>query len=603
MAEFLSAGVYIEEKKSSEQTVAGVSTSTFASVGWLEKGPVNKAIYIGGPTEFKQKFGSPWAHSDLPLAMSAFFSNGGQRAYIVRVVPSDATAATVTIPSGLWKLDAFSQGTWGNRIKTRIAGNKNYYNTATATFSKFDVTVYEESADGANDFAQQEIFEALDLASPNGADGFLTVMNDEDTGSSYVKVTEMAGGIPSVFSPTPVTAEAWGTGASGATQTVTHVAVQTPIAAFTTKIKVDGVIVAEDDGRGKIRQVGTSYTSITGTINYTTGSSSIVFTPGVTGTAITGDYIKAGVQYVDYDLAGGTEGTEVTRTEVTDASSLQADKKGLWALDAITDMCMIGLPDFMGNEVAQNELVTYCENRKDFFAILDCPKNMDAQDAYNYKRVTLANLSSYYGIYWPNVKVADPLLGGRSRVMSPVGHVAGLIAKTDTNRNVAKAPAGTETALQFCTGLERIPTKSDMDLIYPANINPFKEDPLTGRVIWGSRTGQVVGDYPQIGWRRLAQFLEKSFYNASQDLVFEPITDEVFARVTLRFTGFLDSLTGQDYFASKIPAEAFRFTCDRTNNSASSIAQRQLIGDCLFACQLPAEFIRLRFERSLNLLG
>lgn len=604
MAEFLSAGVYIQEKKSSSQTVAGVSTSTFASVGWLERGPVNKAVYIGGPTEFKSKFGNVWSHSDLPLAMSGYFSNGGQRAWIVRVVPTDAVSASVSIPSGLWQIDAFSQGTWGNRLKVRLSGNKNYYTTATAVYSKFDVTVYEESSDGANDFSQTEIWEALDLVNSSAADGILTVINDEDTGSESIKITELSGGVPSVFNPTTVTAESWGTGASGTSQTVTHVAVQVPIAPFTLKIKVDGTTVAEDDGRGKFRQVGSGYTAITGTINYTTGSSSIVFTPGVTGTAITGDYVKAGVAYADYDLVGGADGTAVTRSEVSDAASLQADKKGLWALDAVVDMCSIGLPDFMGDEVVQGDLISYCENRKDFFAILDCPKGMDSQDAYNYRRVTLGSQSSYAALYWPNVKVADPLLGGRSRVMSPVAHIAGVYARTDTNRNVAKAPAGVSDAfLSFVTGLERIPTKSDMDLVYPSNLNPFKEDPLTGRVIWGSRTLQLVGDYPQISWRRLAIFLEKSFYNASQDLVFEPITEELFARVTLRFTSFLEALTGQDYFASRNPAEAFRFTCDSSNNTSSTIAQRMLIGDCLFAVQQPSEFVILRFERSLNTLG
>lgn len=605
MAEFLSAGVYIQEKKSSNQSVAGVSTSTFASVGWLEKGPVNKAMYVGGPTEFSKLFGNVWSHSDLPLAMTAYFSNGGQRAWIVRVVPDDALAASVTIPSGLWKVDATSPGTWGNRVKTRLAGNQNYYDIPTATFSKFDVINYEESADGANDFAQSELFEALDLVNPNTATGILTVVNDEDTGSSLVKFTEMAGGVPSVFAPTPVTAEAWGTGVSGTSQTVTHIAVQVPIAKFTLKIKVDGTVMAEDDGRGKFRQVGTTYTSVTGTINYVTGSTSMVVTPGIaSGSVITADYIKSGVAYVNYDLIGGTEGTEVTRAQVSDAASLQADKKGLWALDAVVDMCSIGLPDFMGNEVVQRDLITYCENRKDFFAILDCPKGMDSQDAYNYRRVTLGSQSNYAALYWPNLKVADPLLGGRSRVMSPVGHIAGIYARTDSNVNVAKAPAGVnDAAVSFCTGLERIPTKSDMDLLYPVNVNPFKEDPLTGRVIWGCRTLQLVGDYPMVPWRRLAIFLEKSFYNASQDLVFEPITEELFAKITLRFTSFLTALTGQGYFASKNPGAAFKFICNTSNNTPATIAQRQVYADCLFAVAAPGEFIILRFERSLELLG
>jgi phage tail sheath protein FI len=730
--EMLSAGVYIQEKKSAQQSVAGVSTSTFASVGWLQRGPVNVATYVTGPTDFQSKFGDPWAKSDLPLAMTAFFQNGGQRAWIVRVVPTDATIAKVTVPSSLWEFDAFSQGTWGNQVRVQLAGNKNYYNTATAVYSRFDVIIAEESSNGAGDFATKEIFEAVDLVDDSGANGILTVVNDETSGSATIKVVKLTGGIPSAFNPTPssagasaevteltaaqagafydvigaakaftlatgtnakhyfwfnvtdgtntqtdpaltgtphqvavltadtaaqvavkaaliingVTGEfaapapagavitvtnlvsgpaddavitgsgftaivtipgtAWATGAGGANQTLSGTFTATPIAPFSLKIRVAGVLQAQDNGRGKIvKATGSSYVSITGTVNYTTGVYSVTFTAApALGVSITADFIQAGATYVNYDLAGAVDGTSVTRLDVTDAASLQADKKGLWALDTVVDMCSIGLPDFVGDAQVHNELVTYCSNRKDFFAILDTPIGSDATDAYNYKQVALANLSSYYALYWPNVKVLDPLKGGRARVMSPVGHVAGIYARTDNAKNVAKAPAGVDDgALAYTAGLERIPSKGDMDLIYPVNVNPFKEDPLTGRVVWGSRTGQVVGDYPQVGWRRLAMFLEKSFYNNSQDLVFEPITDELFARTTLRFNGFMDSLTQQGYFASRAPSQAFKVTCDRTNNTDATIAQRMLICDVLFAVASPAEFVLFRFERSLNLLA
>ena len=730
--EMLSAGVYIQEKKSAQQSVAGVSTSTFASVGWLQRGPVNVSTYVTGPTDFQTKFGSAWAKSDLPLAMTAFFQNGGQRAWIVRVVPSDATIAKVTVPSGLWEFDASSQGTWGNQVRVQLAGNKNYYDTATAVYSRFDVIVAEESTDGAGDFVQKEIFEAVDLVDESGANGILTVVNDEISGSATIKVIKMAGGIPTAFNPTPASAgataevtnltatqtgsfydvtgaakaftlstgtnakhyfwfnvtdgtntqtdpaltgtphvvailtadtaaqiavkaalvingvtgqfaapapagavitvtnllsgpaddavitgsgftasvtipgTAWATGAGGATQTLSGTFASTPIAPFSLKIRVGGVLHAQDNGKGKIVKVtGSTFVSITGTVNYATGVYSVTFTAAPTlGASITADYIQAGATYVNYDLTGAVDGTSVSRLEVSDAAGLQADKKGLWALDTVVDMCSIGLPDFPGNAQVHNELIAYCENRKDFFAILDTPIGSDSTDAYNYKRVGLANLSSYYAMYWPNVKVLDPLKGGRARVMSPVGHIAGIYARTDNAKNVAKAPAGVDDgSLAYTAGLERLPSKGDTDLIYPANVNPLKEDPLTGRVVWGSRTGQVVGDYPQVGWRRLAIFLEKSFYNNSQDLVFEPITDELFARVTLRFDGFMDSLTQQGYFASRNAAEAFLITCDRTNNTDATIAQRLLICDCLFAVASPAEFILFRFERSLNLLG
>ena len=57
MAELLSAGVYIEELKSAEQAILGVSTSNFATVGWLPRGEENKAILCGSLQDYFRKFG------------------------------------------------------------------------------------------------------------------------------------------------------------------------------------------------------------------------------------------------------------------------------------------------------------------------------------------------------------------------------------------------------------------------------------------------------------------------------------------------------------------------------------------------------------------
>jgi hypothetical protein len=143
MTEFLSAGVFIEEKKSAAQAVSGVSTSTFATVGWLPRGETDKALLVGSLAEYFRKFGSYWTNSDVPLAVTAFFQNAGARAYIVRVVPSDAVKSTVTVPTSLWKFDAISAGLWGDLVRVVVRGNQNYYNYDTASYSRFDVLIQE----------------------------------------------------------------------------------------------------------------------------------------------------------------------------------------------------------------------------------------------------------------------------------------------------------------------------------------------------------------------------------------------------------------------------------------------------------------------------
>jgi len=605
MVEFLSAGVKVQEKKSAATAVLGVSTSNFATVGWLRRGPVNKATLVGGLPEFFDTFGGFWDNSDVPDAITAFFKNGGARAYVVRVVPSDAEASSVTIPSNLWKFDAFSPGTWGNLVRVILSGNDNYYNQATATYSRYDLQVVEETVDGAQDFTQKEVFEALDLVNSTDEFGILTVINDENAGSKLITATELTGGVPAALLSTPVLAESLGTGDGNPTQTLAGTLAAPPCAPYTLKIKVDGVLEAEDDGRGNIvAATGSTFVAITGTINYTTGAFSIEFNPGVgLALAVTADYYTAGASSVAYDLIGGLEGTAVSRAQVT-KPALAATNGGLYALDFVDELLNIGLPDFQGDYVVHGDLISYCENRKDCFAILDAPRGADAAAVNQYKLYTLGSQSSYAALYWPGVKVADNLRGGRPKAISPVGHIAGVYARTDNTRNVGKAPGGVEDGqLNYVLSYEREVTTAQMDAVYPKNVNPLFANALIGKAVWGVRTLQLVGDYNLVNVRRLFMFLEKSLYNSTQDLVFEDLGDELYSRAKLRADGFLGGLTQEGYFASRVPEEAFLVTCDSTNNPPAVVAARKLIVDILVAPQTPAEFILLRFERALNKLS
>ena len=605
MVEFLSPGVKVQEKKSAATAILGVSTSNFATVGWLKRGPINQATLVDSLPVFLDKFGDFWDNSNTPDAVTAFFKNGGARAYIVRVVPDDADAATYTVPSNLWKFDASSPGTWGNLVRVMLRGSQNYYNQGTATYSRYDVLVLEESADGEGDFEVVETFPEVDLINSTDENGILTVLNDENSGSSLIVVTELTGGVPTALESVAVSAESLGTGDGNPTQTIAGTLAAPAAAPYTFKIYVDGVAEAEDDGRGNIiASSGSTFTSITGTINYTTGAFSIEFNPGVGLTlAVTADYYTAGAEYVSYDLAGGLEGTAVTRDQVSNPT-LQADAKGLYALDVIDEILNIGLADFPGDAVVHGDLISYCDNRKDCFAIIDTPIGADTAAALQYKRVTLASMSSYAAMYWPAVKVPDNLRGGRNKIISNVGHVAGIYARTDSTRNVGKAPAGTEDGqLQYVNALERVVSPGMMDAIYPSNINPLFAGPLIGKAVWGVRTLQLVGDFNLVNVRRLFIFLEKSIYNSTQDLVFETIGEELFSRTKLRIDAFLGGLAQENYFASVVPEEAFRVTCDSTNNTPQTIAARKLIVDILVAPGTPAEFVLLRFERSLNKLS
>lgn len=106
MAEYLAPGVYVEEYSSGIKSIEGVSTSTAGFVGMTERGPVRGTPeFVGSFGEFQRIFGGylPESYGDrrfLPMAVEQFFSNGGSRCFIVRLLKEDGTGKAGTAGAG-----------------------------------------------------------------------------------------------------------------------------------------------------------------------------------------------------------------------------------------------------------------------------------------------------------------------------------------------------------------------------------------------------------------------------------------------------------------------------------------------------------------------
>jgi phage tail sheath protein FI len=112
-------GVYIEELPSGVHTITGVATSIAAFVGWAPQGSVSEAVLVQSWMDFARKFGGLDSRSYLGYSVNQFFGNGGQQAYIVRLVWTDA--ATAKTPVGGLTLWASSPGQWANNFKVVIS--------------------------------------------------------------------------------------------------------------------------------------------------------------------------------------------------------------------------------------------------------------------------------------------------------------------------------------------------------------------------------------------------------------------------------------------------------------------------------------------------
>jgi phage tail sheath protein FI len=107
MPEYLAPGVYVEEVDTGSKPIEGVSTSTAGMVGVTERGPRDVPILITSMGEFRRWFGDMLDddefrngngyHCYLPHAVDGFFTNGGQRVYVTRVLRDDARKSSTML--------------------------------------------------------------------------------------------------------------------------------------------------------------------------------------------------------------------------------------------------------------------------------------------------------------------------------------------------------------------------------------------------------------------------------------------------------------------------------------------------------------------------
>lgn len=105
MPEYLSPAVYVEEINTGSKPIEGVSTSSTGMVGVTERGPENVPVLVTSTGDYSRTFGGPLelrafttaatgtVHAYLPHAVEGYFTNGGRRDYVVRVLPDDARHA------------------------------------------------------------------------------------------------------------------------------------------------------------------------------------------------------------------------------------------------------------------------------------------------------------------------------------------------------------------------------------------------------------------------------------------------------------------------------------------------------------------------------
>jgi phage tail sheath protein FI len=272
-------------------------------------------------------------------------------------------------------------------------------------------------------------------------------------------------------------------------------------------------------------------------------------------------------------------------------------RTGIQAMEDIDEIAICAVPG-VWSQTVQSALIDHCEQRKDRFAILDPPDRLGIDEIYGFRQVFD---TEYAALYYPWLLTADPSPGapsGSNIRVPPSGFMAGIYANTDITRGVHKAPANVVIqGINLVGGLAADITKSEQDVLNPVGINALRFFPGLGERVWGARTLSSDTDWKYINVRRLFIYVEKSIFNGTQWVVFEPNNDQLWALVRQSISAFLTTVWQTGALAGTTPDQAFFVQCDRTTMTPDDLDNGRLICIIGLAPVYPAEFVIFRFEQ------
>jgi phage tail sheath protein FI len=280
-----------------------------------------------------------------------------------------------------------------------------------------------------------------------------------------------------------------------------------------------------------------------------------------------------------------------------------AKREGTGGLVAIDEVSIVCAPDMVhlaqnGDDRlmrdAQDKLIAHCETLGDRVCILDPPPGLIPQEIEEWRKNTAGYDSKMATMYWPWIETTDPLT--RNAIMiPPSGHMAGVWARTDSERGVHKAPAN--EVVRGCTGLAFDITSAEQGSLNRAGINCIRAFSGRGIRIWGARTLSSDPEWRYLNVRRLFNYVSQSLLEGTQWSVFEPNDEKLWLRLRASVENFLTNTWRSGALFGATPSQAFFVKCDSETNPPDVIELGQVVVEVGIAPVKPAEFVIFRLSQ------
>lgn len=599
-------GVYIEEIPSGVRTITGVATSITAFIGRALRGPTDQAVTINSYSDFERTFGGLWSGSTLGYAVRDFYLNGGSQAIIVRLfhptfatpadqaqAVKDATAAAQAVATAA-NTEAGVAGAKAADVATAARAAANGLKTPTA----------------AQQAAANQVATAAETAAAAPGATNATVAKAA-TDAQAAAIAAAAPVTRALLHANGLELESANEGAWGnRLRARIDLNVVGPDAAnlFNLLIRDDGTGLVEvfrnvsvvSEHPRQVDKVLADQSNLVQLNGALPASRPTAHPDPAAGLDIWSDN-KANTQADPVDPA--SDGSLLDINDFID-TGMAANKQGLFRLEEADLFNLLCIPPYLASDDVDPNLITaaaaYCEQRRAMF-LVDPPSTWESKDAARTGVANIGTNSKNAALFFPRIQEFDPLNDNRLEELVPCGAVAGIFARTDTQRGVWKAPAGLDATLVGVPQLSVNLTDAENGELNPLGVNCLRSLPGAGRVVWGSRTLQgddrLASEWKYVPVRRLALYLEESLYRGTQWVVFEPNDTPLWAQIRLNVGAFMQDLFRQGAFQGRTAREAYFVKCDGETTTQNDINAGKVNIVVGFAPLKPAEFVILQIQQ------
>jgi phage tail sheath protein FI len=361
--------------------------------------------------------------------------------------------------------------------------------------------------------------------------------------------------------------------------------------------KAPGVYIEEITPTGPIAGAGTSTAALIGTATTVAKADMgvpVAITNWTSYTGRFGDYSSK--LPLPYAVRGFFEngGTLAYVVAVKDFTGL-ADALGqLTRVPEVNLVCAPGLVD----SAAQETVLAHCEDMGNRFGVLDGAQDgtpLDAAGPLRTQRGGLLSKSGYGALYWPWIVVDDPVAAaGTPPVVAvpPSGHMAGIMARSDGQVGVHKAPAN--EVVRGARDLGYTLNDTEQGVLNHLNINAIRRFPGSPPVVWGARTLTDGTPWRYVNVRRLVSYVEASILEGVRWAVFEPNTPALWKALERVISEFLTRVWQAGALFGLTAKQAFYVKIDEELNPEPVRTLGEVVVEIGLAPVRPAEYVIVR---------